>query len=118
MTPARKTMTIIITAVFIAVMGYALLLNWAVPKMAAFSIPAKWKMLPIKQTKPLFREFLGHPAFTETGRDEWRSGSASKTYRLSIHYFADSVASSYAVYYRYEKGWIKKEFLLDSFSVR
>lgn len=114
----RKTISFIVPVILLALLAYALLLNWALPKMAAFAIPAKWKMLPVKQTKTVVREFLGQPMLTETGRDEWQSGTASKTYRLSIHYLNDTIASSYAVYYRYQKGWVKKEFLLDSFSVR
>lgn len=98
---------------------YAFLFQWVVPKIAGFAIPGKFKMLPLRQTKTIVRDYLGEPnPISVSSFDEWVNGSSDKQYTLRIYYTRDTIATAYAIRYTYQNRVIHKTYLLDSASVR
>lgn len=98
---------------------YLLAFFWAVPKLAAFSVPARWQRLPVKQRRMLVRDYLGQPLRADGLRDLWEEGiAAKKTYQLSCYYSTDTTCIAYAIRYQYRSVFFSKAYLLDSLSVR
>ncbi len=98
------------------------LFDFVIPKTTVLAIPAKWRMLPLKQSKEIVHDYLGAPLQTKTNvagtHDEWLLGSSDKQYTLHIYYFEDSIAVTYSIRYHYENFHLSRNYLLDSVSIR
>ncbi len=111
---------IIALSVLILVMAVLafFLLEWMIPKTAAFSIPSRWKRVPVREKRFTARNYYGLPTDSSAERDGWEDGTKNKTFRLNIYYNSDSIATSYSIHYRYRKGWLQRSYLLDTFSLK
>jgi hypothetical protein len=99
---------------------YAFLFSWVVPKMAAVTVPHKWTMIPLRESKLIVHGYFGEPvtANTDSTMEEWANGSKGKMYFLRIYYAADTVAIAYSIHYRYKNKLASRDYLVDSFSIR
>jgi hypothetical protein len=90
------------------------------PKTASLTVPGRWSMLPLRQTKDIVHNYLGEPITQNnaTGYDEWAGGSKGKMYFLKIYYVSDTIAAGYSIHYRYKNFLVSKDYLIDSFSIR
>lgn len=115
---------IIALVIFLLVMAGLkyLVYDIVIPKTAALTIPQKWRMLPLRQSRTIVHGFLGEPIpqkkATDSTYEEWGSGSKGKRYLLRIGFASDTVAVSYAIHYHYTNWLVDKDYLIDSASVR
>ena len=114
----KKTVLVLLLSLALAATVCLLLLNWVVPKMALFTTPQKWRMLPLRESKPTVRDYLGQPSQSAAGFDEWVAGSKGKTYGLRIFYTGDTLAVGYVIHYHYQTSLVNRHYVLDSFSIR
>ena len=101
---------------------YAFLFGWLVPKTAFLTIPRKWQMIPLRQTKEIVHDYLGEPGaeknpHNSTG-EEWANGNKRKMYFLRIYYVSDTMAVSYSIHYQYKNWLVSRRYLIDSASIR
>lgn len=100
---------------------YAFLFDFIVPKTALLSIPRKWQMIPLNQSKEIVYNYLGEPNHQTNAKgsihDEWKNGSKGKMYSLHM-YYQDTLVVGYSIRYEYENWLFVKKYLLDSFSIR
>ena len=116
-----KKSTLVMVAVMFVVAGmYFFIFEWVVPKTASLTVPGKWNMLPLRQTKEIVHNYLGEPITQKNaaGYDEWAGGSKGKMYFLKIYYVSDTIAAGYSIHYQYKNFLISKDYLVDSFSIR
>lgn len=101
---------------------YAFLFNWVVPKTASLTIPRKWQMIPLRETKNIVQDYLGEPVSREktfdSNREEWVNGSKGKMYYLHVYYSMDTIAISYTIHYEYKNWLLARSYLLDSVTIR
>jgi len=114
----RKWLLILLSVALTAWLFYAIIFGWLVPKTASFGVPGRWNRIPLRQPKEIVHGYLGNPADTSAGMEEWAGGTSRKKYRLRIYYQPDTVASSYSVYYIYRSRLVKRSYLIDSGSIR
>lgn len=102
--------------------GYWFAFEWVVPKTASFTMPQKWHLLPLQQPREIVHDYLGEPITpgnpTDSTKEEWSSGSKEKRYVLRMYYLKDSIVTGYSIHYRYRNWLFKKDYLLDSISIR
>jgi hypothetical protein len=121
MTKSRKWAVIIFTLFIILWALNALLFSWVVPQTAAFTIPRKWSLIPLRQSKTIVHGYLGEPSVApgpDTTSEIWASGSKGKMYYLHIHYHADTIATDYSIRYQYRNWLVSRNYLIDSVSIR
>lgn len=118
MSTAKKAVLAFLLILVLPATVYILLFNWVVPKMAVFTTPQKWRMLPLRENKYTVRDYLGQPSQSAVGYDEWIAGSKGKNYYLRIFYTGDTLAVGYAIRYHYQTSLANRYYLLDSFSLR
>jgi len=98
---------------------YFVIFDWVVPKTAAFTIPHKWRMIPLRQTKDIVHGYFGEPLPNHIPEsEEWANGSKGKMYFLRIYYLSDTVAVSYSIHYEYKNAFSSRNYLIDSGSIR
>ena len=101
---------------------HAFLFDWVVPKTASLTIPRKWQMMPLRETKNIVHDYLGEPvSATETfdsTREEWTNGSKGKMYYLHVYYSMDTIAITYTIHYAYKNWLLTRSYLLDSVTIR
>jgi len=101
---------------------YAFLFGWVVPKTASITIPRKWQMIPLRQTKDIVHDYLGEPLPGKTSPDSagevWANGSKGKMYYLRIYYISDTIAVGYTIHYQYKNWLMSRSYLIDSVSIR
>ncbi|MES2003347.1 MAG: hypothetical protein V4450_02410 [Bacteroidota bacterium] len=116
---ARKTKGsyILIVLLLLITALYFLVFDLIVPKMAAFTTPQKWRMIPLRQTKAVVYDYLGEPVIIRNGIDEWAGGTKGKMYYLRMYYVSDTIASGYAIHYQYSNSLISRDYLIDSTSI-
>ena len=115
---SRKWLLVFIGLAIIGWLFYALIFQWLVPRTAAFAVPGKWNLVPLRESKTIARGYFGLPADSAKARDTWHSGPANKQYSLHIYYMNDTVISAYSIYYNYRGSLIKKDYLIDSSAIR
>ncbi len=111
----------VLVAILIFALGmYLFIFEWVVPKTAAITIPQKWRIIPLRQTKDIVHDYLGEslPQFKTAETEVWANGSKGKMYFLHIHYMADTVATSYAIRYQFSSWFGARNYLVDSGSIR
>lgn len=116
---ARKRTTLILLICLLALVGMQyLLFSMAVPQAARFATPMKWHNLPLREKRDIMQAYLGTPAASFTDSDQWASGSKGKSYRLQVYYASDSTATGYVIRYQFEKWLWKRDYSIDSISIR
>ena len=116
----KKFILVLITVMLLMAGMYFFIFEWVVPKTAQLTVPGRWSMLPLRQTKDIVHNYLGEPITQNnaTGYDEWAGGSKGKMYFLKIYYVSDTIAAGYSIHYRYKNFLVSKDYLIDSFSIR
>lgn len=117
----RKKGTWILFIILLIMAGMKFLIfDWVVPKTASFTIPQKWRMIPLRQIKAIVHNYLGDPLpqSSTNGNEEWANGSKGKMYFLKIYYVSDTIAAGYSIHYKYENWFSSRNYLIDSFSIR
>ncbi len=116
----KKGRVLILVLILAVLTGlYFVIFDWVVPKTAAFTIPHKWRMIPLRQTKDIVHNYFGEPLPNHTPEsEEWANGSKGKMYFLKIYYFADTVATSYSIHYEYKNAISSRNYLVDSGSIK
>ena len=116
----RKSIIILLIICVVMIIFHYLVFDLIVPKTAAFTIPQKWKMVPLRQTKEIVHGYFGEPVpGTKTGGSEfWTGGSKGKMYYLRIYYVSDTIASGYSIHYQYNAWFGSRDYLIDSLSIR
>jgi hypothetical protein len=91
-----------------------------VPKTAAFTLPHKWRMIPLRQTRNVVQGYFGEPLPKDSSvtADEWSNGSKGKMYFLKIYYVSDTIAASYSIHYRFTHWAASRNYLVDTGSIR
>ena len=97
---------------------YALIFDWLVPKTAVFAVPARWRMIPFRQSKDIVLGYLGAPLNSHDNVDEWSSGTEKKKYVLRIYYASDTIVAAYSIHYRYSNRIFSRDYVIDSASIR
>ena len=101
---------------------YAFLFGWVVPKTASLSVPRKWNMIPLGQSKNIVHGYLGEPAVVNELKypryEQWVNGSKRKLYLLRIYYASDTLAEAYTIHYQYKNYQESRNYLIDSFSIQ
>jgi hypothetical protein len=98
---------------------YALAFNWLMPKTAAFAVPGKWNRIPLRESKAIVHGYLGEPANSSRGMEEWiRKNGANKQFSLRIYYLADTLATAYSVRFHFKSRLVNRSYLIDSASIR
>lgn len=113
-----KYITIIILVLLI---GGLLAVNYAVPKLAVWAMPYKWKHIPVGEKKDIVHEYLGPPlqdSLWSTKGEEWNIKRVSKKYVLKITYNKDTVAQDYKLYYSCKLFGFNKTYFLSSDTLR
>ena len=119
MKKVRAWFLLVISILLILWGVYAFLFGWVVPKTALFTVPRKWNMIPLRQSKNIVYGYFGQPVFTANATvDQWANGSKGKMYFLRIYYASDTVAVAYSIHYQFNNKLAAKDYLLDSFSIR
>jgi hypothetical protein len=96
-----------------------LVFDFVVPKTAAFTMPYKWKTIPLRQTKEIVRGYFGEPLPAQNAlSDKWANGSKGKMYFLQVYYINDTIASAYSIHYQYKNWFGSRDYLIDSNSLR
>ena len=116
----RKALFILIGLLVVATGLYLLLFEWVVPKAASLTVPGRWNMIPLRQTKDIVHNYLGEPFRQDAndGSEEWSGGSKGKMYFLRVYYVSDTLAAGYSIHYQYKNFLVSKNYLVDSFSIR
>jgi hypothetical protein len=115
----KSYLFLIVLCIAMAIFHYTVF-DMIVPKTAAFTIPQKWKMIPLRQTKEIVHGYYGEPV-TGTkadGSEEWTGGSKGKMYYLRIYYVSDTIAAGYSIHYQYKAWFGSRDYLIDSVSIR
>ena len=116
---AGKKSTIILIAFLLVVTGLRyLVVDIVIPKTAAFTTPFKWRNIPLREHRKILIDYFGKPVASETNTDKWPGGSKGKLYFLKVYYTSDSIATHYSIHYQYESRLWKKDYLIDSNSIR
>ncbi len=101
---------------------YGWIFSWVVPKTAAWTIPSKWKMLPLQQSRSIVHDYLGDPIPRKDPKDssyeEWVGGFKGKMYVLRIDYATDTMAVGYTIRFHYKNLFADRNYLIDSFSIK
>jgi hypothetical protein len=118
MRKSRKWLLLLLCIVFLGWLFYAMTFQWLVPKTAAFAVPGKWNRVPLRKSKSIAHAWFGRPADSTEAIDTWQSGPSNKRYALRIYYIQDTVISSYSIRYTYGGRLLKKDYLIDSASIR
>ena len=116
----RKVFIYLLAAFLVFIVGYLLIFEFVVPKIATLAIPWKWNRIPLRQTKDIAHNYLGEPVLQNkaAGFNEWARGSKGKMYFLRIYYVSDTLAVGYSIHYQYRSFLVSKNYLVDSFSIR
>lgn len=115
----RNGLLLIVSILVIFWGMYAFLFDWVVPKTALFTVPRKWNMIPLQQSKNIVHDYFGQPAVAaDPTLDQWATGSKGKMYFLRIYYVSDTVAVGYSIHYQFSNNFASRDYLLDSFSIR
>lgn len=118
----RKWSFILISACIVLWGIYVFLYGWVVPKTAVLTIPRKWKMIPLGQSKIVVHGYLGEPAVTNDPADrryeQWGNGSKQKLYLLRVYYVSDTIAAAYSIHYQLSNKLVSRDYLVDSISIR
>lgn len=115
----RKRTTIILVICLLALSGLQyLVFGIVVPKAAGFATPMKWRNLPLREKRDIMQAYLGTPAASSIDSDQWASGSKGKSYHLQVYYATDSTATGYVIRYQFEKWLWKRDYRIDSISIR
>src|SRR6478735_8576168 len=63
-----------------------------VPKTVSFTLPQKWRMIPLRQSRETVQGYFGDPLPKDSSvtTDEWANGSKGKMYFLKIYYVSDT----------------------------
>lgn len=116
----RGTFVFIILCLVLTGFKY-LIFDIVIPKTASLTVPAKWRMLPLRQSKTIVHGYLGAPVSSRNPKDssyeEWIAGSKGKQYYLTVDY-ADTIATGYSIHYQYSNWLVKRDYLIDSFSIK
>lgn len=116
---ARKRTTVILLICLLVLAGLQyLVFGIAVPKAARFATPMKWRNLPLREKRDIMQAYLGTPATSASGSDQWVSGSKGKRYHLQVYYATDSTATGYVIRYQFEKWLWKRAYSIDSISIK
>lgn len=115
----RIAVVLVILLAIIAVIYY-LAFDVIVPKAAAFTIPQKWRMVPLSEPRETVRSYFGEPLPESNlaNGDVWANGSKGKMYFLTVYYLNDSIAVGYSIHYRF-KNWVgSRDYVVDSLMLR
>lgn len=116
---ARKRTTLILVICLLALAGLQyLVFGIVVPRTAGFATPMKWRNLPLREKRDIMQAYLGTPAASSTDSDQWASGSKGKSYHLQVYYATDSTATGYVIRYQFEKWLWKRDYSIDSISIK
>jgi hypothetical protein len=118
MRSSRNWLLVLVCVAIIGWLFYAMIFQWLVPRTAAFALPGKWNLVPLRQPRITAHAYFGIPADSTKNMDTWHSGPANKRYSLHIYYLRDSFISGYSISYAYKSWLIKKEYLIDSAAIR
>lgn len=115
----KRVLTLLIALVLIA-MVYLLIIDWFVPRTAVIGMPFKWKRLPLRESKAVVHNYLGEPFVKDSilHTESWKTGAGSKTYRLDVLYYADTIMAAYSIHYHFEKFGLRRDYLVDSATIR
>ena len=111
----KKTAALIVLLLVLTGLKF-LVFDFVVPKTAAVTLPRKWRMIPLRQTKEIVHNYLGEPI--AAAPEAWADGSKGKMYFLKIYYISDTIASAYSIHYQYKNWFGSRDYLIDSFSIR
>jgi hypothetical protein len=115
----KKTLILIIILLTLVGLKY-FIFDWMVPTTASFTLPHKWRMIPLRESKEIIRGYFGEPLPKDStvSSDEWANGSKGKMYFLKIHYVSDTVAASYSIHYQFKNWFTSRTYLVDTGSIR
>jgi hypothetical protein len=116
----RKWRWVFLGLLVLTVVMYFFIFNWMVPKTASFTIPQKWRMIPLRQSKEIVQGYFGEPLPKDSTvtADEWANGSKGKMYFLKIYYVSDTIAASYSIHYQFKHWAASRNYLVDTSSIR
>ena len=119
----RNRATIFVIVALIVFIGFKyLIFDIVIPKTATLTVPAKWRMLPLRQPKSIVHDYLGEPIpasdLKDSTYEEWVAGSKGKRYFLRIDYASDTIAVGYSIRYNYSNWLVDRSYLIDSFSIK
>ena len=119
----RNRATIIVIVALIVFIGFKyLIFNIVIPKTATLTVPAKWRMLPLRQPKAIVHAYLGDPIPAKNPNDssyeEWVGGTMGKMYSLRIDYRSDTVVTGFSIRYHYQNRLADRNYLIDTFSIK
>lgn len=116
---ARKRTTLILVICLLALAGLQyLVFGIVVPRTAGFATPMKWRNLPLREKRDIMQAYLGTPTASSTNSDQWASGSKGKSYHLQVYYATDSTATGYVIRYQFAKWLWKRDYRIDSISIK
>ena len=113
--------SIILVIIFSVFAGlYFFAFGYIVPKAASFTTPHKWRMIPLRESKEIVRNYFGEPLPESNAKagDVWSSGSKGKMYFLHVYYISDTIALGYSIHYQYKTWFGSRDYLIDSLSIR
>jgi len=116
----RRIYTLIAVIILFITAVYIGCFEFAVPAMAKFVRPARWRHLPLGQKRQVFYEYLG-PAqggYSAGNSENWIQPVRGNNYRLRIYFDSDTVGTRYQLYYQYSLLGLKREYLLATDSAR
>ena len=117
----RKTSLIICSLLTVGILLYLFIFSWLIPKTAMLGLPHKWKLIPVRQSKEIARNYFGQSVSNDStpasGKEIWSQGVKGRMYLLRIDY-SDSVVTGYSVRYVFKNAFVSKNYLLDTFSVK
>lgn len=117
----RRTWLFLIALLILVLGSYLFIFSWLIPRAAMLTLPLKWRNIPLRQSKTIARAYFGEPAKKDSSAinisDQWNAGSIGKAYQLRIDY-TDTAVTGYSIHYLYSNGLIKKNYLIDTFSIK
>lgn len=116
----RKEYYIFIASLILFAGVYFFVFEWVVPKTASFTIPQKWRMIPLRESREIVHNYFGEPLPKNNSKDGdiWANGSKGKMYFLRIYYVSDTIALGYSIHYQYKNWFGSRDYLIDSLSIR
>ncbi len=114
-------MGFLIAFIVVVLSFYLLAFLWIIPKTASIAIPAKWRLIPLHQSKTTAIDYLGNPSDSGINKSQsflsWKAGSKDQQYTLSLQFASDTLASGYVIRYHYHKWFVSNDYLIDSFTI-
>jgi hypothetical protein len=116
---SKKTFILIVILLFLVALRW-LIFDLIVPKTASFTLPQKWRMIPLRQSKEIVQGYFGEPLPKDSSitTDEWANGSKGRMYFLKIYYVSDTIAASYSIHYQFKHWAASRYYLVDTGSIR